>query len=495
MKETAPFYHREQQMADLDRLMRADRPSFVLVYGRRRVGKTSLLQHWAAHSGWPSFYWIAPRSATPDSLRTDLIREFWRWAADPGVDVEAAPRYESWLDVFRAMRRLIGDRRVILIFDEFPWAVESDPSLPSRLQAAWDGLFKDKSRVGLILSGSHVSALEKLLASDAPLFGRMTGKLYVPPFTFVEITPFAPRYSLEKRLAVYAIVGGIPDYLRQWDDRADIMTNVRELFLSDLSPLRNEAEVIVSDVLRRDSPDYASILSAVAHGQHEAGDIGSAALLPSYRVAQVLDTLIDLRLIEKRIRASVPPDRYRLARHARYYLADPFLRFYYRLVEPNRLYLARQNYDPILRRFAEQLRPFVAATFEDLCRLWTEAQGLAGRLPFKPEIVGSDWKGAHFQADVLAVDWRQAKVLIGEAKWGDHPVELADYVSLKERAAKVVARMPLERKRAWEIHYAVFARRGFAPALATTAKADKAQLVTFEQMVRDLEATRVRLIR
>lgn len=489
------FYHREQQLADLDRLTRAGRPAFVLVYGRRRVGKTSLLQQWAAHSGRPAFYWIAPRSASPDSLRTDLIREFWRWAAGPAAEVEAAPRYDNWLDVFRAMRRLIGDRRVTLILDEFPWAVESDPTLPSRLQAAWDSLFKDNSQVCLILSGSHISALEKLLASDAPLFGRITGKLYVPPFSFPEITPFVARYSPEKRLAVYAIVGGIPDYLRQWDDKTDLMSNVRDLLLSDLSPLRNEVDVIVSDVLRRDSPDYASILSAVAHGQHEAGAIGERAVLPSYRVAQVLDTLIELRLVEKRIRASVPPHRYGLARNARYFLADPFLRFYYHMVEPNRLYLARHNYEPVLRHFTEQLRPFVAAAFEELCRQWTEALGFAGQLPFKPEIVGSDWKGGQFQADVVAVNWRATEVLVGEAKWGEHRVKLEDYARLKERAAKVVARMPAPGKKTWRVHYAMFARQGFASDLVAAAKADQARLVTFAEVVSGLEAGGRRPIR
>lgn len=486
MDPTIPFYHREQQLADLERLARGNRASFILVYGRRRVGKTSLLQHWAAQSKRPTFYWIAPRSATPDNLRTDLIREFWRWQADPGAEVETAPRYDSWLDVFRAMRRLIGNQRLTLILDEFPWAVEADPSLPSRLQAAWDQLFKDQSHVCLILSGSHISALEKLLRSDAPLFGRISGKLYVPPFAFTEITPFVHRYSAEKRFAVYAIVGGIPDYLRQWDDRQDLMTNVRELLLSDLSPLRSEADVIISDVLRRESPDYASILAAVADGHHEAGDIGTTVLLPSYRVAQVLETLIELRLIHKRIRASVPPQRYGLARNARYYLADPFLRFYYRMVEPNRLYLAQHNYELVLRNFTEQLRPFVAEAFEDLCRLWTETQGFAGHLPFKPEIVGSDWKGAHYQADVVAVDWRQANVLIGEAKWGDRLVERADYVKLKERAEKVIARMPLDRKKTWKVHYALFARRGFTAEVSAMAKAERTRLVSFEQIVDDL---------
>lgn len=122
------------------------------------------------------------------------------------------------------------------------------------------------------------------------------------------------------------------------------------------------------------------------------------------------------------------------------------------MVEPNRLYLAQHNYELVLRNFTEQLRPFVAEAFEDLCRLWTETQGFAGRLPFKPEIVGSDWKGAHYQAYVVAVDWRQANVLIGEAKWGDR---------LVERAEKVIARMPFDRKKTWKVHYALFARRGF----------------------------------
>src|SRR3972149_4922540 len=106
-------------------------------------------------------------------------------------------------------------------------------------------------RVCLFISGSHIHAMESLLKSDAPLFGRMTGKLFVPAFEFTEIAPFVERYSLEKQLAVYAIVGGIPDYLRRWDDRVSLMENVREIFLTDLSPFRNEAEILISDVLRR----------------------------------------------------------------------------------------------------------------------------------------------------------------------------------------------------------------------------------------------------
>ena len=485
-----PFYHREQQLSDLDHLSR-NLPSFIIVYGRRRVGKTWLLHRWAEQMGWPYFYWMAPRGATADNLRSELVRELWRWES-PDREVETAPRYDNWTDAFRAMRRVAGERRMIIALDEFPWAAESDPSLPSRLQAAWETLFRDSS-VCLVLSGSHIAIMEPLLRSDAPLFGRLTGKLYVPPFRFTEIAPFVRHYSPDKRLATYAIVGGIPDYLRRWDDRADLMTNIREIFLSDLSPFRNEAEVLISDVLRRDSPDYQAVLSAVARGSRELAEIAAATVLDKDRAAAVLATLIDLRLVEKRIRSSIPVDQHDKARYARYYLADPFLRFYYRMVEPNRTYLAQQNYEPILRSFTEQTRAFVGTAFEDLCREWVLVMGRAGELPFIPEYVGSDWRGGEHQVDMMAVNWREAQVLIGEAKWGEGRVELSMYNQLQDRAQRALTYMPSDKP--WVVHLALFARRGFTPAVVSAAKGDSARLLTFERIVTDLERLPGQVIR
>jgi AAA+ ATPase superfamily predicted ATPase len=487
---TTPFYHREQQLADLNRLIGKGGPVFIAVYGRRRVGKTYLLRYWAENSGLPYFYWTAPRT-TAENVRTDLVRELWRWES-PDREVETAPRYDNWIDVFRALRRVVGERRMIIILDEFPWAVDSDPSLPSRLQAAWDSIFRD-SQVCLIISGSHIHVMESLLKSDAPLFGRMTGKLFVPAFQFTQIAPFIERYSPEKQLAVYAMVGGIPDYLRRWDDRVDLMQNVREIFLSDLSPFRNEAEVLISDVLRRETTDYQAVLSAVAQGNAELKDIAAATLISKDRIASVLARLIDLRLVEKRIRASVPVAEHEKARYARYYLADPFLRFYYRLVEPNRSYLAQQVYEPVLRNFTEQLRPFVAATFEDLCRNWTLEMGRADRLPFIPEFVGSDWHGGEVQADVVAVNWREAQVLIGEAKWGEGAVDLAVYKSLQKRSQLVLAQMP--NIKPWRTHFVLFARRKFTPPVVAAAKEQNIFLVTFDQIVSDLKSAPPRPIR
>ena len=137
--------------------------------------------------------------------------------------------------------------------------------------------------------------------------------------------------------------------------------------------------------------------------------------------------------------------------------------------------------------------PSQRAAFEELCRTWTLAQGRVGGLGFAPEFVGSDWHGGEVQADVVAVNWREAHVLIGEAKWGEKAVDHSVYTALKERVPKMLARM--ENKKKWTVQFALFARRGFTPAVISAAKDDQTRLITFEKIVADLEKMERRVIR
>jgi uncharacterized protein len=484
------FYHRERQLADLTKLTRrADQPAMVLVYGRRRVGKSTLLREWSRGTGLPTFYWESPRG-NGEFVLARFMSELYAWAGEPVV--ESRPPAASWTDAFRALRRIIGERRAVVILDEFPWAVESQRALPSLLKTAWDTVFAD-SRVVLLISGSHISAMEQLLLSDAPLFGRMTGKLYVPPFEFAEIDSFLRRYTPEKRLAVYSILGGVPDYLQRWDDSADLMTNISEIFLSNLSPYRNEHMVLVSDVLRRDSPDYETVLNVVGSGKSDPADIAAYSATPANRVANVLRVLTELRLIERKIRASVPVDKHGDARHARYFLADPFLQFYYRFVAANRSKIVLGLDGDLRRIFAEQLRSYVGLAFEQICRRWMLAQAQAGELPFAPEFVGSDWSGAQYQADVAAVNWRERQLIVGEAKWGDVKADNAVLAQLDATTGKMIERMraasPRDARDAlWQTWGYIFARHSASPGLrASLARRPDVRLVTFEQVARDLK--------
>ena len=486
------FIQRNGELAALDHLTSRLGPALVLVYGRRRVGKTTLVRRWAALSGRPTFYWEAPKRATPDNCRTALVQELWRWQ-HPNQET-SAPRFDNWRDVLIEVRRGAGDKPCNIILDELPWAVESDPSLPSYLKRAWDETFPD-SQVKLIISGSHISAMESLMRSDAPLFGRLTGKLLVRPFPFIEIAPFVPHYSAEKRLAVYSILGGIPDYLRGWNDRVDLLPNIREFFISDWSPYRNEKEVLISDVLRLETTDYEAVLAAVGEGKHEADAIVTATQITSSRVADVLGTLTEVRLVERRIRASIPPAQHTKARYARYYLADPFLQFYYRFIAPHRTQIAQELLAPVEQDIIAQLRGFVGGTFEELCRTWTLAQARASGLPLAPEFVGSDWQGAQHQADVVAVNWHTRQVLVGEAKWEDHATKPDVLEDLQDRAAKVIRRLnqadprpnPKTREPApWTTSLMIFSRRGGTPTLKSQAQQAGVRILTFADIMRDL---------
>lgn len=489
--KTEKLIGRENELSALERLTRNHDATLILVYGRRRVGKTRLLQQWAGTTGLPVFYWESPRS-TVDNVRTSLAREFWRWRH--GDEGAASPRFDHWEDLFRHMRQQLGDQEAIWIFDEFPWAVEADDALPSYLKTAWDQLFQN-THLHLFLTGSHISAMEKLLESDAPLFGRLRGKLYVRPLPFTDIEPFAPRYTLEKRLAVWGIIGGIPDYLRVWDDGQDLIRNIHEIFVSEDSPFRNERNVLVSDVLRRDSPDYESVLDAVGSGHHDAESIALAAGLNSQRSAQILDKLQDVRLVERRIRASVPLAQQKIARHGHYHLYDPFLRFYYRFIQPERTRIAQGLFTSVERAFREQMRSFIGATFEDLARAWTLVQARNDGLPFAPDYISSDW-GPQHQADVVAVNWREHQVLIGEAKWHTDDFNLAEWRKLVEQADHVVRRLqevspdrrPGRPAPEWTRHLALFTRRGITPSVREAARKEGGQIVLFEKMAQDLAA-------
>jgi uncharacterized protein len=475
----------------------------VIVYGRRRVGKSTLIKQWGGRSKLPFFYWESPRM-TADNVRASLVREVLRWAGEPEAVANDRSQAGDWLSVFRLIRRVVGRRACVIAIDEFPWAVEADPGLPSLLKNAWDNVFAD-TRIKLLIAGSHISAMEKLLLQDAPLYGRMDGKLHVRPFTLPQLADMLPRYSEEKRLAVYAILGGVPDYLRRWDDRRDLMPNIRELLLADTSPFRNEHQVLISDVLRRDSPDYEAVLSAVGHGLHELDDIALESGVPGgkARAASVLTTLEEVRMIERRVRASVRPELHTQARYARYHLADPLLRFYYRFIAPQRSRIALELYDEIVPVFQQQLRAFVGYAFEAQCREWTLLQARNRGLPLSPDFIGSDWSKAH-QADVVAISWRDRKVLIGEAKWGDHAVNASQWRDFLASADGVMERLHLadassrrsgSELPAWRRHLVVFARRGVTTEVQQQMTSLNAQLVTFPQLVQDLASLPTRKMR
>ena len=474
-----PLIDRDHELEELNWLLQEGRAHLLAVSGRRRLGKTTLLLEWAAQSGWPYLYWVASRAPAPLLLR-QFSQLIWQ-RMSPDAVMPANFSYSEWAEAFAQLARLAADAPLIVILDEFPYATEVDPALPSILQNAWDHQFKQTKAI-VVLCGSQVGMMEGLMRYDAPLFGRVAGPLRVEPLPFGALRHFYPRYSAEQRVAVWAMLGGVPAYLEQFNDSRTIAENVKRHIFRQTGMFNTDPENLLHESLR-DPQNYVAILLAIAAGNHRATDIVSAAAFPQLKQADpYLARLRELGIIRRDAPATVPPQDQATSRLSRYVLADHYLRFYFRFIWPRQSMLAQRLHDALWAEISEQLRAFIGQTaFEELCQAWVLAQARQGQLPFMPERVGAHWgKGA--QVDVAAINWRQRQLLLGECKWGTSRVGRDVVVELIEQKSPIVRRALPDEGAGWQIHYAFFARQGFTEAALAAGQAHQAMMVDLARL-------------
>ncbi len=473
------FVNRQAELAFLNSVLERNRPTtaqFVLLYGRRRVGKTVLLRHWAGQAGVPHTYWAAEKE--PAALQRRKL-----FARLLGVEPARAATFDSWADCWQAVAAFLGDRRHILILDEFTYAVESDPAMLSSLQHAWDHRFKNL-QLDLVLCGSHVHTMETLQARQSPLFGRLTGQWWLQPLPFAAVREFLPNWPAEERVAAYAVVGGVPAYLEWLDPSLSLSGNIRQVILAPGSMWVAEPTFLLYDEVREPATHLA-ILKAIGAANHTLSEIADAALVSKPHLSAYLARLQELRLVERRLPVTVPPAQRRRARSGRYHLSDPYFRFYFRFIAPQQDELAYRP-ESALPRIREQLRAFVGMTaFEELSRQWVAEQGRAGKLPFAIQDVGSHWSRG-VQVDVVAVNWAERAILLGECKWGTGVVDQAVVRELLQGRTPMVLRELPEGGAGWRVHHAIFARAGFTQAAQAAARAAGAQLVDLATLDADL---------
>lgn len=472
------FVDRQPELAFLTGVVERQRPGpaqLILLYGRRRVGKTSLLRHWSAQAGLPTVYWTAERE--PAALQRRKL-----YAAVLGLPAAQAPAFASWGDVWAAVAAVLGDRRQILILDELPYAIESDPALLSSLQHAWDHTFQHQHAI-IVLCGSQVRVMESLQAMQSPLFGRLTGQWHLQPLPFAALRAFFPAWSVDERIAAYALVGGIPAYLSWLDPELSVLENLRHVLLAPGSMFAAEPAFLLYDEVREPQPHLA-ILKAVGAGAHTLEEIAAATLINKAHLSSYLVRLQDLRLVERRLPATVPPAERRTSRRGRYHLTDAYFRFYFRFLAPYHE-TAAMTPQAVFAQVQAGLRAFVGGTaFEDLARQWVVERGRTGALPFTPAVVGSHWSRTA-QVDVAALNWQTRDLLLGECKWQTEPVELPVVRALIDKAPLVLRDLP-DGGRDWTVHYALFARAGATAAAQQEVARRAGLLVDADRLDREL---------
>lgn len=465
------FVDREQELAFLERVKGSSRAEFIVVYGRRRVGKTALLRTFCTDQ--PHTFWVASLSSEA-LLRQDFTQTLWQTThpenPEPGFI------YETWERAFQAMAELATQRRHIVVIDEFPYLVNADPSIPSVLQKVWDAQLQH-TQLMFILCGSHIGMMEQeVLVYRAPLYGRRTGQIHLRPLPIRASAAFFPHYSTEQRIQAYAILGGTPAYLAHFDDQVAMLTNIEQKILDPGSYLYMEPQFLLREELR-EPRNYFAILQAIAQGRTRLNEIAQITGLGRQTVSRYLAILQDLRLVERRVPVTEKhPDK---SRKGIYRVCDPFLRFWFRFVAPHYSSLERGQVIPVVQRVAAELPTFTGPVFEDLCRDWVVEQGSLGRLPFTPKQVGAWWE-RDTEIDIMAVG--EGAVLLGECKWTSQPMGTRVLDDLKHKAYALI-----QQEKWCNAHYALFSRSGFTSALEARAQAEGVLLVGLEDLLASLE--------
>jgi AAA+ ATPase superfamily predicted ATPase len=394
------FIDRERELKFLGEKLRNDRQLIVL-YGRRRVGKTELIKRFCENKEY--IYFLADRRGT--LLNAE---RFANLAAEHFGDLP--PKVRNFDDVFAYIAKRLNKRKVVIVIDEFSYLVEKDNSIPSVFQLIWDEILKDKN-VMLILCGSIVSMMENLLSYQSPLYGRRTGQWKLSPLKFNDAVQFFPKYTKEEKVIVYSILGGIPFYLNMFDDRKNVYANIEEKILTKGEPLYEEVEFLLREELR-DYATYLSILEAIAKGSARLSEIANFSKIQAKDLPKYLNVLTKLDLVER----VYPITEKMRTKKTIYKIKDNFFNFYFRFVYPFKSDLEVGNTMKVVDIIKKELNTFVGKEFEDISLEFLREMSFKGLIPFKFSNIGTWWQKDK-EIDIVAFNKEEKKILFCEVKW------------------------------------------------------------------------------
>ncbi|MBL8860313.1 MAG: ATP-binding protein [Planctomycetes bacterium] len=349
------FLGRDSDLQVLDELDSSGKPELFVLYGRRRVGKTELLQQFCRTRR--AVYFLAAQVREKDNLRA------FRDALTDGIDDPLAANIEfpDWGAALTFAAERAKDERLVVVLDEFPYLCDATKGMPSLIQRFWDTRGKH-SQLMLVLCGSQVSFMEReVLAERSPLFGRRTAQKRLEPLAPIEALPFFPKWKMKDRVLAFAILGGMPAYLRRFDDSRSLLENISRECLRPQGYLFDEVSFLLRTELSNPAT-YNSILAAIARGSEKVGDIALDVGIDSTTANKYLTTLRELSLVEREVPIT-DPDPLR-SRRGTYRVADRFVAFHFRHIQQHAALVHAG-------RGARVLEEFIQPDFE---RLYDEAR-------------------------------------------------------------------------------------------------------------------------
>ena len=479
------FIGREAELKFLQDKYTEERGQLIVLYGRRRVGKTETLREFCKDK--PHVFFSCTQTTDLVQLRNFSGRMFKE-------DIPAKnyiSEFADWEKAFRAVLDLpYGNQKKLLVIDEFPYMCRGNKSIPSILQNLWDAELRD-SNVMIILCGSAMSFIEKeLLSEKNPLYGRATGIYKMKEMGFYDAVKFFPEYSERDKVLTYAVLGGIPHYLRQWNPKLSVDENIKRNILTKGCILYSEVEFLLHQELR-ETPIYNSIIEAVALGNTKLNDISQKSLLEDTAKTSVyLKNLIELGIVEREFSVDAKIKERANSGRGTYRLTDNFFRFWYAFGFANYSQLEDGDVDGVYEYVVKPaLHEFASFAFEDVCREFVRMLQKKNELPFRYSKMGR-WMGkttvrdekasdglrtAETEIDLLCIGKDAKEYLVGECKFKGVPFSYSEYL---DTLAKLT---PLKEKS--KFYYALFSESGFDQKILDCAAMNETHLYSLEEIV------------
>ena len=479
------FIGREAELKFLQDKYTEERGQLIVLYGRRRVGKTETLREFCKDK--PHVFFSCTQTTDLVQLRNFSSRMFKENIPAKNYISEFA----DWEKAFRAVLDLpYGNQKKLLVIDEFPYMCRGNKSIPSILQNLWDAELRD-SNVMIILCGSAMSFIEKeLLSEKNPLYGRATGIYKMKEMGFYDAIKFFPEYSDRDKVLTYAVLGGIPHYLRQWNPKLSVDENIKRNILTKGCILYSEVEFLLHQELR-ETPIYNSIIEAVALGNTKLNDISQKSLLEDTAKTSVyLKNLMELGIVEREFSVDSKIKERANTGRGTYRLTDNFFRFWYAFGFANYSQLEDGDVDGVYEYVVKPaLHEFASFAFEDVCREFVRMLQKKNELPFRYSKMGR-WMGkttvrdekasdglrtAETEIDLLCIGKDAKEYLVGECKFKGVPFSYSEYL---DTLAKLT---PLKEKS--KFYYALFSENGFDQKILDCAAMNETQLYSLEDIV------------
>ena len=438
----------------------------LIVYGRRRVGKTALINEFCKDK--PTVFFSAWNATAQENLEA-LSKAIYE---KDNPSTEEAPLFRSFDAAFSEITRMSENERLVFVIDEYPYLAKAYSSISSRLQHIIDRTWKD-GKLFLILCGSSMSFMEyQVLGYESPLYGRRTGQYKIQALNYKEITVFNPGLTHEEQALVYGVTGGIPHYINKLNIENDVDAALKENLFNTSGYLFEEPENLLKQELREPAV-YNSIITAIAGGASKANEISTKVGIESAVCAKYLKVLLNLGILKKENPITEKPGRKTI-----YVIGDNFFRFWYRFVPQNTSAITAGRidkiYDSVIKhRFSD----YMGLVFEQMCReyLFRYADGLPVILSDIGQWWGTDKKTKkEVQIDIVGTPTEGKEYIIGSCKYRNEPVG-TDEAELLKRYAEVFGKGE-------KYHFFIFSKGGFTQGLKSLGDKGEVTLITLDDM-------------